>query len=164
MANLTIEAQESKAPLELEAGVYKAKLVSIETADGQYGEQAKFVFELDGVTAEDGTPGRLWAWSSWKLTPSTKMHRWVMALGGERPVPRQQYNLSKLIGARCRLLIELKDTDDGPRPRVHEVLPAVKAAKPTAGTGGCVECGEPVEVYGPDNTPYCMAHAPTEES
>ena len=87
MTTLTIEAQESKAPLELEAGVFKAKLISVDMDDGQYGPQAKWVFELDGVTAEDGTPGRLWAWSSFKLTPSTKMHRWVLALGGARPVP-----------------------------------------------------------------------------
>jgi hypothetical protein len=147
----------------LEAGVFKAKLVDLTTEDGQYGPQAKFVFELDGVRAEDGSPGRLWAWSSFKLTPATKLHRWVQALGGERPVPKTQYNLSKLMGARCRVLVEIKDTDDGPRPRVHEVLPVVKVAKPTATGDACSECGEAVEVYDADGTAYCAGHAPQGE-
>jgi len=164
LVTLTIPAEASKAPLDLEAGVYKASLAELTTEDGQYGPQAKFVFALDGITAEDGSPGRLWAWSSFKLTPATKLHRWVLALGGKRPIPGQQYNLSALIGAHCRVLVELKETDDGPRPRVHEVMPAVKAAKATASADGCSQCGEPVEVYAPDGTPYCMAHAPTEES
>lgn len=163
MTTLTIPAEASKAPLELEPGVYRAKLVSVTSEDGQYSTQAKFVFELAGVTAEDGAPGQLWAWSSFKLTPATKLHRWVLALAGKRPVPGQQYNLSALVGAPCRVLVELKETEDGPRPRVHEVMPAVKVAKPTASADTCVECGEPVEVYGPDNTPYCAAHAPQEE-
>jgi len=162
LTTLTIPAEASKAPLELEAGVFKAKLISVDMDDGQYGPQAKFVFELDGITAEDGSPGRLWAWSSFKLTPATKLHRWVMALGGKRPVPGQQYNLSALVGAHCRVLVELKETDDGPRPRVHEVMPALKVAKPTAPCDACVDCSEPAEVYGEQGTPYCMAHAPEE--
>jgi hypothetical protein len=45
---------------------------------------------------------------------------------------------------------------------VHEVLPAVKVAKPTATADACADCGEPVEVYGADGTAYCAQHAPEE--
>ena len=163
MTTLTIPAEEAKASISLEAGVYRATVKSLESVDGQYGPQAKFVFELDGLNLEDGSPASLWAWASWKLNPATKLHRWVLALGGERPVPGHQYNLSKVIGTRCRLLIENKETEDGTRARVREVLPLVKAAKPTAPTDGtCVECGEQVVVYGPDGTGYCETHAPQE--
>lgn len=172
MTALTIKAEESKAPLDLEPGFYDARLVSIESADGQYGAQAKWVFELPDVAADDGSPGQLWAWSSWKLTARTKMHGWVLGLGGVKPVPGQQYSLDALFGRACRLLVDLRETDDGPRPHVQDVLPPVRKAKPAAPPAAVPEaespplpepeacfCGGGLHAYSPSGQPLCERHA-----
>lgn len=138
-AKTTIQAEESKGYIELEPGVYPATLIQLECVDGQFGQQAKLIFELDGITVEDGSAANLWAWASWKLNPMTKLWSWVVALMDEPPTTGESFDLQALIGAPCRLLVETHVTEQGKWARVNGVLPAERAAKKSAGKQPAVE-------------------------
>src|SRR3989337_1893697 len=151
-----IPATEAKSIIDIEAGVYPATVAKVEPADGSFGEQVRFTFAVDGLKSVDGDPLDLWAWSSQKLNPKSKLWRWAKAITGLEPVKGEVFELESLVGKPCGLLVVREENDEGVRCRVTEVLPPKKAAaaapgwqKPTRRDGppeeldSCSQCPEP---------------------
>ena len=147
---MEIEVTAPKGGINIAAGAYDATVASVEPADGEYGQQVKFVFALDSEIGEDGEPIALWAWASSKLNPRTKLYKWATALMDSAPAIGARFDVSRLTGLPCRVLVNLEDSDDGPRARVVDVQ----------GRPGCSQCGGDVEIYTRDGQPFCSAHAP----
>ncbi len=157
----TIEATEAKQVIDIEAGVYQAVVEGVEPDSGSFGEQIRFVFEVDGKVDGDGQPLKLWAWASQKLNPRTKSWKWVKAITGREPVKGQVYDLEALTGNRCGLLVVREETDEGVRCKVRDVLPA-KQAHPLEESADdrCVECFAPLTYFSADGKAYCDEHGP----
>ena len=127
-------AYESRKPLNVEAGVYPAKVKAIEDIDGQYGRQWQFTFELDDYPDEEPV-----AWASAKLGTLSKLYRWATALLGQPPILNEKLLPENLVGLPCRLNVSEKPGDDGKVVSyVSDLLPSLnvktapkaKAAKP----------------------------------
>lgn len=109
----------------LETGTYPARVKSVEQEDGKFGEQAKFVFELD-----DSDEQTLTAWASATYSVKTKLGRWVSVLLGGMP---DEFDTDLLIDRPCRITVLLKTKDDGTQyNRVDDVLPVKTQVKPVS--------------------------------
>lgn len=98
---------------------YHGTLKAIEEADGDYGEQFKWVFELDEDEGREQ-----YAWCSRKLTPRSKLTRWVKALSGRMPNfdDDEEINLDDFVGRRVAVEFEHDFLNDGTvRDRVAKV-------------------------------------------
>lgn len=164
-----LEATESGNPIDIPAGVHAGTVMAIEKAEGQFygGGQVKFTVELDGQTKDDGSPLDMWAWANAKLSTKSKLTRWVKALG-QTPVIGQTFDVEKLAGLRCGVLVEREELKDGVRCRVKELLPPTNGSKPQATAHPMEEpeyCSEPdcvqnLAYFDADGKPYCTQHGP----
>lgn len=117
----------------LEPGAYRAKLVSVEEADGtnyKTGEPEKYrrwTFEL----VEEGYEGQqIYDNSTMAFGPAAKAREWVEALLGGRKLERgETIGEEELIGRECDLGIEMKETDRGTFPRINSVHPVRKKSR-----------------------------------
>lgn len=100
--------------LVLEAGTYVAKIARIEAAEGKFGPQLQWDFDLEGG-------GSIRAWCGASLTPKSKLFGWVKALLGNVP---DELETDDLVGLPCRLMITVRTRDDGTETnRVETILP-----------------------------------------
>lgn len=92
----------------LPTGDYPATIEAIELSDGQYGQQLKFSFGLDGKNQT------LWGWASASFTTKSKLYGWTRAAFGGRPIP-PNYTLDTddLIGKQVLLTVVVATKDDG---------------------------------------------------
>ena len=157
--SLQIDATEAKSLIDIPTGSYPATVSKVEAADGQYGDQVKFYFDVLGQRTTDGEPLELWAWASQKLNPRTKLWRWTKVLTGQEPVKGNAYDLESLVGASCSLLVVRTEETEGVRCRVQDIGPGRKAASAPA-PDTCSQCSEPVAFYTPAGVALCEAHAP----
>ena len=110
----------------LEAGTYPATVRKIEIAEGKYGTQLQWDFEIVGADADTGQQR---AWSSMTMTEKNKTGRWVAAILGSVP---EELDTDDLWGKPCRISLTVKTGADGTEfNRVDEVFKAA-AAKPRA--------------------------------
>lgn len=120
------------------AGVYVARVKSLEEDDGQYGAQIKFTFEIREVLAcDDDDPERWigeekWGWCSDILTPNSKLFKWSrQILGGDFDIG-DELNLDDMLGKTVRITVgenkngNLAITDLA----AHRPKKAAKARKP----------------------------------
>jgi hypothetical protein len=148
--------------LDLPAGVYPGTVQSVTPAEGEFGPQAKFVVTLDNQDADNS---EAWAWCSQKISPKSKLARWIKALNAPAYVKGQPYDVEQLAGRRCGVLIERETLPDGSgRCRVKELLPPANGANPQADdVSHCVECFAPLGADGyftATGEPYCGEHGP----
>lgn len=89
-------------------GEYPAEIIQVDLETGQYGQQLKFSFSLDGKNQT------LWGWASASFTTKSKLYAWTRAAFGGRPVP-PNYNLDTdhLIGRKVLLTVIIARKDDG---------------------------------------------------
>ena len=166
--DITITATEGGEFPDIEAGAYAADITDIQATDGQFGAQVKFVFTLTERKKDDGGPIEMWAWASQKLSPQSKLWRWIATVTGEKPVVDQAYRVTQLQGRPCQILVNIVDTEQGPRPRVVDVLgpkrPRPGATAAPSGLAICVipNCGEKVHIYDDDGNGFCVKHMPAE--
>jgi hypothetical protein len=100
----------TSAGLPLAPGFYESRIVDIELADGKYDPQYQFVFEVEGERDEHGSLMRVKGWTGRKITTGTKLGRWLAKLD-EFPPKGTAYNVRRVIGFRCQLVI--KSDDEG---------------------------------------------------
>ena len=161
-----LEATESGNPIDIPGGVYAGTIGAIEKAEGQFygGGQVKFTDELDGQTKEDGSPLDMWAWANAKLSTKSKLTRWVKALG-QAPTIGEVFDVEKLAGLRCGVLVERLELKEGVRCRLKELLPPTNGSKPQAHpleepADRCIKCFAPVSYFSADGKAYCGTHGP----
>jgi len=106
----------------VEAGLYPAKLATVEEREGNWGNYALLTFELmdgnhDGVKVSGA--------ASAKFGPKTKLYQWTKALLGGAAIARD-YTLDTdaLIGKPCLLDLDVETTSDGEFNRIVSVRPA----------------------------------------
>lgn len=110
----------------LEAGEYPATVQTLEAAEGQFGPQLKWTFDL-------GDGHKLSAWTSQVFSPKSKLYRWAMACFGGKQIPETYtLNTDHLIGRTVRVIVVVQEGKDGPYNRISEVL----APKRTTGGNG----------------------------
>lgn len=177
--NITITPSEGTgggAWADLEAGAYAAMLTAYETAPASTmypdsGPRLKLSFALPDELDEDEKPVTLFHYVTQKLVTGAKQSNlWVIAEAlGKTPQPGVPFQINDLVGLSCQVVVNVKDTQNGPRPFISNVLPAKKAGKaPAPGAPGRAEaaadvckvegCGGVVDRYTPRGTPLCAAH------
>ena len=122
--NLILTVKEPEGPEPIPVGVYKAKVDSVEHGSGQYGDYAKFLFEvIDGP--QKGAKRS--AIASMKLTKGgkpSKLFQYVSVLLGKEPNTNTQINLTELVGKKCQILVDDKPGDEDGWQTVSKVMPA----------------------------------------
>jgi hypothetical protein len=111
-----------------EPGVYVARLAAAEVIDGQYGQQLKVKFELDGEHL-------LTVWTSLTFTQKSRLGQLAKAAFGRDIPPDYELDTDHLIGRRLRLLVTVEERSDGSTyNKVSQFLPlqATPAARPPA--------------------------------
>lgn len=118
----------AEAAQEFDEGVYRAKLIDLEEAEGGIDDKGyiKWIFELLDEEYEDQT---LRANSSKNFGPSAKARAWAEALLGRRIETGETVGNNELIGLKGDLMIRNKETDSGTFARVESVNPVRKKAK-----------------------------------
>lgn len=121
-----------------EAGVYRARLVDLETAEGSVADEKtglprpyiKWTFEL----LEDGYEGRtIRGNSSMNFGPLAKARAWAAALLRRAIAAGEQVGEKELLGRECDLMVTLEENDRGTFAKVDSVNP-VRQRKTGAGT------------------------------
>lgn len=118
----------------LPAGVYPAQVSNIEDADGQYGPQLKFTFDLLG----EHQGKQLTGWTSKSFNVKSKLYEWTQGmLGGIAIDPEWDFSSDAVMGKKVLLTVLKKAGDNGSEfNRIDNVLPAprpkakAKAAPP----------------------------------
>ena len=105
-------------------GRYVARISEIEEADGQYGPQLKFSFDLP--PDEEGQPRSLIGWTSQRFSPKSKLYGWVKAAFGGGVIDRQYtFNSDELIGKKVFLTVVEKTGDNGIFNKIEDVTPYI---------------------------------------
>lgn len=174
MATITGSAGGSAAWAELEADTYSATIESYEDAGPSKFDpdknQFQFTYALDMVD-ENGAPITLRQWVNQVLSPKSNLAAIIQATGLEWE-PGRPFDLDTLVGKPVRLMVNVKDTENGKRPFIAEVVPPKGAAssKPAAGKGNvrvedgtpeicAVEaCGGALDKYSKGGRPLCESH------
>lgn len=171
---ITVEAKESAG---LDVGAYEGVIVEMTEETGQYGEQIKFVIELDELKP-NGENVTQWAWASKTLSPKSKLWKWVKGVTGQTPTIGGTFDVEGAMkGQRVGFLISMNEND---RPGVTDMFkargngaaaaPAPQAARPAPGQGApaaeavgliCAvpKCGRPAFSYDEDGeAAICPKH------
>jgi len=114
----------------VEPGIYKARIAAVEPCDGQYGEQAKFTFDL----LDAGEDVSLTGWcSAGKYTEKSKLFEWTRATLGPAFDPDAEWDADLLIGKQVALNVELRQSPKGTTfNKVAAVLPSRQPARRVA--------------------------------
>ena len=93
-------------------GKYPAKIKEIVEADGQFGPQLKFTFELQ--PGEGGESRELLGWTSQKFSNKSKLYKWTKAAFGGSPIDRSYtFKSEDLVGRSVLLTVVERESDDG---------------------------------------------------
>ncbi len=133
--SLTLTMKESGGfGLHEEGEYYEGTLTHIEDLpDGQYGPGLKWIINIDGETAEDGSAVDTWAFSSQTLSPRSKLYKWAKGILGEQALPAagETFDLGRLVGARVKIMFEqAPGVDPEGNPITREKVVAFKSAGP----------------------------------
>lgn len=124
--------------ISLEAGTYEVQLIDLKEdilENPQFGDGAVIRFELEttDVLDEEGNPVRLDGIASDKLTPLSKLTRWLKAFGVTAE-PGEEIDMARAIGQRAQAVIVLRPGKDGTGsfPRIEDLvaLPRSRAVRP----------------------------------
>jgi len=100
------------------AGIYGGECRGFEERPGERGPYLLWTFAIQ----EDGQHVQLPAPTSNKLGPKSNAGRWLLALRGRGVRPGESLSSDSLVGLKCRLAVEVRDTDDGPVNRIVGVF------------------------------------------
>lgn len=132
--SLTVTMTESAGfELHEEGEWYEGIISSIEPADDRgFGPGLKWIINLDGeVDAINGEPRDTWAFSSQKLSPRSKLYKWVKGILGEgrMPEPGGVLDLASVVGARVKVMFEhTPGTDENGQAITREKVVGIKTA------------------------------------
>jgi hypothetical protein len=119
----TLEWRESTFT-DIEPGMYLAEITDVSEAENQFEPEVERLQIQLVLLNEDGdrTSKEIRAYCNAKWGPKTTLYRWANQVLGKRcPGPGQPFDPNTLIGRRCAVLIEERETPNGPRPRVSEL-------------------------------------------
>lgn len=105
-------------------GKYAAKVAAIEAADGQFGPQLKFRFEL--APDATGKTRNLTGFTSARFNPKTKLYKWTAAALRKEIARDYTFNSDDLLGRYVFLTVLEKSGDKGMYSSIEDVLPYVK--------------------------------------
>ncbi len=92
-----------------EPGVYPATVASVEPVSGQFGDQLKVKFDLDGAGGHSLT-----VWTSLAFSQKSKLGQLAKAAFGGRDIPPDYVlDTDHLLGRRLRLLVTTEERSDG---------------------------------------------------
>ena len=175
MTVITGSAGGSAAWAELEADTYNATIDGYEDAGPSKfdpdKEQLKFRYALE-ERDEAGDAITLHQWVNKVLSPKSNLAA-IVAAAGLTWEPGKPFDLDSLVGRPVRLMVNVKETDNGPRPAIAEVIPpkakaaaaprakAPSAASPVAQAGeecSLPKCHEELAVFDADGNGFCEKH------
>ncbi len=121
----------------LEAGTYAVMCTDIKPdylENSQYDPNVyRFTLETTEVLDSDSRGIELTAISSRKLTPNSKLTRWVTALVGHIPEIGGEIDLEEVVGKHCLMVVVMRKSEQGGEfARVDDLIPAPKRATRTA--------------------------------
>lgn len=96
----------------INTGSYRATVSSIEEAEGKFGAQCRWCFDLGEIEDVDGKvePRTLVAYTGQTLSPKAKLWGWVQACGLD---PSDGLDSDDLIGRQVILDVVIQPTSDG---------------------------------------------------
>lgn len=103
-------------------GEYLASIEHIEEVEGQFGDQLKFEFVIEGGE-HDGTS--LLGWASKKFSTKSKLYKWTKAAFGGADIPIDYtFDSDDLLGRKVILTVVVNTKDDGTEfNRVEAIRP-----------------------------------------
>lgn len=107
-AGLIIKTRK-KGSFRIPEAMYKAKVEAIEIDDGQFGEQIVWTFKIIKGKLKKK---ELKFWSDVTATPKNKTGKCLKALG-KRKIRDGEFNIEKLIGKKCTIIVEDHTTKAG---------------------------------------------------
>jgi hypothetical protein len=115
--------------------------------DGLYGPDLKFVILLEGELDRD-----VWAFSSQKLSPKSKLYGWAKALGYPMDSP---LNVGDLVGDKCQIMFErYMSTDPEGNPLEKEKVVKIREPKGGGGKATLVAATATPDVFGAEEAPF----------
>ena len=110
-----------KSSFKIPEGIYKAKLESVEVEDGQYGEQIVWTLRPTKKKYKGKT---LKTWSPIEANPQNKTGKYMKAFGLKKIKKDTEFNIEKLVGRKCRVIVEDHTTTKGDETsKITSVLP-----------------------------------------
>lgn len=105
----------------LPTGEYPASINQIEEVEGQFGDQLKFEFAIQGGE-HDGTT--LLGWASKKFSNKSKLYKWTKAAFGADIPPNYDFDSDDLLDRKIVLTVVVNTKDDGSEfNRIETVRP-----------------------------------------
>ena len=144
---------------------YPGTIQTIETADGMFGPQLKWIITIDGELNDDGTSKETWAYCSQKLSPRSKLYAWAGGILGKGNVP-ETLNPSIFVGTPVDIFFEryMGETNEGTSIEKEKVTKirtrkgTVTTTGITPGTTTVVPSATPIaaarEQLAPDEMPF----------
>jgi len=112
----------------LPAGSYLAKVQAFKPTDGQFGPQLEGIFDIQAPPAYAGRQVK--GWTSAKLSPATKLYRWLCALyDGAENVP-VEWDSDDAVGRMAILDLVTETRPDG---STYNKISAVRPYRPKTG-------------------------------
>jgi len=115
-------------------GSYLAKVAIVEPTTGQYGDQLKFSFDILKPDAQAGR--QLTAWTSARLSPQSKLYKWLTALYGDvAAVPldeNMEWDSDDAVGRQVVVDVVVETRADGSEFNKVNALRPVRAQRPAA--------------------------------
>lgn len=109
-----------KGSFRIPEAMYKAKVLSVDVDDGQYGEQIVWNFK---VIKGKQKGKELKLWSNVIANPKNKTGKILKALG-KRKIRDGDIDLEKFVGKKCRVIVEDHETKSGDETsKITQVLP-----------------------------------------
>lgn len=166
---IQVEAKETAG---LDAGVYEGEIVEMIEESGDYGDQIKFILEIDSMTQSNGDYVKQWAWASKTLSPKSKLWKWVKAVTGQTPTIGGTFDVEQaLLNQRVQFTVSI---NEGGRSVVTDIFKAKSApaaaprpaaaaapgqqAEEAALTCAFPKCGRPAFSYDDDGNAQCPKH------
>lgn len=103
---------------------YAGTLLKIEPDEGQFGPQLKWTLDLD----EDDDEREQFAWCSQKLSPKSKLFKWIKGLTGRKPTVGEVIDVDQFASMRVACMFEqYLDGEGNTRDRVTRIVAEQKA-------------------------------------
>lgn len=123
----------------LEPGTYKVQLMDLketqlENPSFGNGDVIRFVLETTDVMDTEGNPIELDGIANDKLTPMSKLTRWLAAFG-VTAIPGEDVDMEEAVGREAMAVVVLKPGKDGTDmfPRIDDLVPLPKSGKAPTG-------------------------------
>lgn len=102
---------------------YPGTIVNVEDEDFGFGPTVVFVIELDDDPVDDeGNPRQVKAMASDKLTPNSKLTRWVKGIFGQQVVEQGGVDLDLATGERIQVMFEYGENSNGdPSEKITQI-------------------------------------------